>query len=81
MTDRKAQRIANSINLLAQLPDGDSLVFVLGTGSEASNVEALTSWIEGQADLLSIEQPDYMIEQLIHRLHNKLDGFSAYLYE
>ena len=81
MTNRNAKRIASSINLMAQLPDGDSLVYVLGTGNETSNIEALANWVEGQSDLLSLEQADYMVEQLIHRLYNKLDGFNSFLYE
>ena len=81
MTNRKAQQIANSINLLAQLPEGDALVQVLGDGSENSNVEALKHWVEGQEDLLTIEKPNDMVEQLIHRLHNKLDAFNSFLYE
>lgn len=81
MTDRKAQKIANSVNLMAQLPEGDALVHVLGDGSESTNLEALRHWIEGQDDLLELERPDFMVEQLIHRLHNRLDAFNSFLYE
>ena len=81
MKDRKALQIASSINLVAQLPDGDALVHILGAGDETSNLEALSKWIQGQEDLTSLEHPDFMIEQLIHRLHNKLDGFNSCLYE
>jgi len=81
MPNRKTQQIANSINLLAQLPQGDALVHVLGDGSESSNIEALGHWVEDQDDLLEVEKPDHMIEQLIHRLHNKLDTFNSFLYE
>lgn len=81
MTNRKTQQIANSINLLAQLPDGDALVHVLGDGDEITNLEALGHWVEGQEDLLELDKPDFMVEQLIHRLHNKLDAFNSCLYE
>jgi len=47
MTNRKTQKIARSINLLAQLPDGDALVHVLGDGNESTNLEALRHWVEG----------------------------------
>ncbi len=81
MTDRKTQKIARSINLLARLPDGDALVHVLGDGNESTNLEALRHWVEGQEDLLTIEQPDFLVEQFIYRLHNKLDGFNSFFYE
>ena len=81
MTNRKAQQIANSINMVAQLPEGDALVHILGDGNEATNIEALSHWIQMQVDLLSIEKADYMLEQLVHRLHNKLAGFNSFLYE
>lgn len=81
MTNRKAQQIANSINMVAQLPDGDALVHILGDGDENSNIEALSHWIQMQVDILSIEKADYMLEQLVHRLHNKLSGFNSFLYE
>ena len=81
MKNTKALQIANSINLVAHLPEGDALVYILGDGSESSNIEALSHWIQGQLDLLSLTQPDFMVEQLIHRLYNKLDGFNSCLYE
>lgn len=81
MTNRKAQQIANSINMVAQLPDGDALVHILGDGDENSNIEALSHWVQMQIDLLSIEKADYMLEKLVHRLHNKLAGFNSFLYE
>ena len=81
MTNRKAQQIANSINMVAQLPEGDALVHILGDGDESSNIEALSHWVQMQIDLLSIDKADYMIEKLVHRLHNKLSGFNSFLYE
>ena len=81
MIDKKALQIASSINLVAQLPDGEALVHILGRGDETSNLEALSTWIQSQEDLTSHEHPDFMVEQLIHRLHNKLDGFNSCLYE
>lgn len=81
MTNRKALQIASSINLVAQLPEGDALIHILGNGDESSNLEALSNWVRGQVDLTTEIQPDFMIEQLIHRLHNKMDGFNSCLYE
>jgi len=81
MTNRKAQQIANSINMVTQLPEGDALVHILGDGNEVTNIEALSHWIQMQVDLLNIEKADYMLEQLVHRLHNKLAGFNSFLYE
>lgn len=81
MKDSKTQQIANSITLMAQLPEGDALVHLLGDGTESSNLEALGHWIEGQEDLLDIEIPSHMVEQMIHRLHNQLDAFNSFLYE
>ena len=81
MTNRKAQQIANSINLIAQLPEGDALVHILGDGDESSNIEALSHWVQMQIDLLSIEKAEYMLEQLIHRLYSKLNAFNSFLYE
>ena len=81
MTNRKVQQIANSINMVAQLPDGDALVQILGDGNESTNIDAVSHWVQSQEDLLSIDKADYMLEQLVHRLHNKLAGFNSFLYE
>ena len=81
MKNRKVQQVANSLSMLANLPTGDALIHILGVGNEASNQEALCSWVRQQEDLLSIDKPDYMVEQLMHRLHSKLNSFSSYLCE
>ncbi len=47
MTDKKTQKIAGAVSLVARLPEGDCLVFILGAGNESSNLEALANWIEG----------------------------------
>ncbi len=77
MTNRKTQKIVYAVNLMARLPGGDCPVFILGAGNESNNLGALTSWIEGQKDLLAMEQPDFLVERLLHRLHNRLDAFSV----
>jgi len=79
MNIRKALQIANSINLIAKMPDGDALVHILGNGDESTNIDALSHWIQSQVDLLSIEKADYMLEKLVHRLHNRLSGFNSFL--
>ena len=81
MTNQKTKRIANSINLIAHLPEGDSLVYLLGTGDESNNLDALTSWVDQQSDLLTIEQPHFMIEQLTHRLQNKIHDMNSCCFE
>lgn len=74
-------KIARSMNHVAQLPEDDSLVFALGAGNEQNNVEALANWVKEQTDLLEMNRADHLLERLLHRLHNKLDSFNAFLYE
>ena len=76
MNDVKCEQISNSINLVAQLPKGDSLVHLIGTGEEKSNFEALTNWIQQQEDLLEIESSERRVERLIERLRNKVNSFT-----
>ncbi len=77
MTNRKTTQIANSIQLLAQIPIGDELVQIIGTGDESTNLEALGHWVEEQRDLLNIEEPSHMVEQFAHRLQIKIQELSA----
>ena len=76
MTRQQTSQLAKSIQLLAQLPDGEALVQILGQGTETSNEEALENWVGKQGDLLTIEEADFRLQQLMHRLRNTLDGFS-----
>jgi hypothetical protein len=77
MTNRKASQIANSIQFLVQIPVGDELVQIIGTGDESTNLEALASWIEEQSDLMDIEDPSRMVEQFAHRLQLKIQELST----
>ncbi len=73
MNNQKIMQIAASVNLMAQLPNGNALVQVLGYGNESSNLEALSHWIESQEDLLTIQKPVFLVEQLLFRLHSTLE--------
>jgi len=78
MDNQKAQQIANSITMIAHLPEGDALVHILGNGDEKKNIDAVSHWIHSQLDILTLGKPDFIVEQLVHRLHNKLDDFSTF---
>jgi len=78
MNDLKAKQIANSISMVAHLPDGDALVHILGNGDEKTNADALSYWIRSQIEQLTLGKPDFIVEQLMHRLHNKLDDFGTF---
>ena len=80
MKKYKIRQIAESVNLLANLPKGDALVHLIGNGNEASNLEALGSWVQEQEDLLLINRPDHRVEQLIFRLKNRLNDFCEVVY-
>lgn len=79
MNNQKIKQIANSMNLVAQLPNDDSLIHVIGTGYEKTNMDALCSWIEKQQDLLAIKKADACVEQLLYRLQTRLEEFCCVL--
>jgi hypothetical protein len=81
MANNKAKQFASSINYIAQLPQGDALVQAIGKGDESNNLDALSHWVERQSDLMVIDRPDYVVEQLMVRLHNKLDDFTSVFYD
>jgi acylphosphatase len=72
MNNKKINQIAKALNLLANLPDGDGYVQIIGNGDENSNLEALCYWVINQKDLLNTEHTSFLVEQLLMRL---LDTF------
>lgn len=81
MSNKKIEQLANTINLIMQIPDGDALVQIIGNGVEKNNKDAVKNWLETQKDLLDVEIADCRVQQLISRLQNKLEDFRFFLNE
>ena len=46
VSHRTCRRLASAIQVALRIPDGDSLVFLIGRGHEASNLDALETWVK-----------------------------------
>jgi len=79
MSNKNVDQLANTINLIMRIPEGDALVQLLGSGEEKNNIDAVKYWLEIQKDLLDIEIADYRVQQLISRLQDKLEDFSLFI--
>ena len=69
----KAEQIARAIALLAQLPDGNALVPILGDGTERSNLAALSSWVQRTYPAVATLSPTDQVTALATRLHTHFE--------
>ena len=45
-TENTYRRLANAMQQALLIPEGDALVFIIGKGTEDSNLEALETWVK-----------------------------------
>lgn len=69
----KAEQIARAVALLAQLPDGNALVPILGDGMERSNLAALSSWVQRLYPAVATLAPADQVIALTARLRTHLE--------
>lgn len=60
-----------------QIPDGDALVFVIGQGTESSNLAALETWVRETLPQLEEECGRAVLPFLLERLERTLNHWGA----
>lgn len=71
------RRLAKAMQYAMQIPDGDTLVFLIGKGNEQSNLEALETFVEETMLALEDECSVVMLPLLLDRLEQTLNHWSA----
>lgn len=71
------RRLAQAMQYAMQIPDGDTLVFVIGKGNEQSNLEALETFVEETMLALEDECSVVMLPLLLDRLEQTLNHWSV----
>lgn len=71
------RRLAKAMQYAMQIPDGDTLVFVIGKGNEQSNLEALETFVEETMLALEDECSVVMLPLLLDRLEQTLNHWSV----
>lgn len=72
-----SRRLAQTIQYVMQIPNGDALVFMIGKGNEKSNLEALETFVEETISMLEDEVGLVMLPLLLDRLEQTLNHWSA----
>lgn len=67
-TARTHRRLASAMQVALQIPEGEALVFLIGDGSEPSNLAALETWVRETLpqleDVCGRAALPYLIERL-----------------
>jgi hypothetical protein len=72
LTDAQVRRLAEVLAHAFHLTEGAALVWVLGSGQERDNREALAHWVRGQVSALDAEVAGALLPVLIKRLERTL---------
>ena len=65
---RTCRRLAQAMKVALQIPDGDNLVFLIGSGSESSNLDALETWVKENSSEFEYQCGIAMLPHLLSRL-------------
>lgn len=57
---RYTRNLAESLSLIARIPDGKQLVCILGKGDESNNLEALSTWINNELKICTLDQCSHL---------------------
>ncbi len=71
------RRLAYAMQVALQIPDGDALVFVIGQGTESSNLAALETWVRETLPQLEEECGRAVLPFLLERLERTLNHWGA----
>jgi len=61
----QTEKIADHLIFLLRIPDGNELVPYFGTGFEASNREALITWVDNMYPDIDTDEAEGRLEQLV----------------
>jgi len=57
---RYTRNLAESLSLITRIPDGKQLVCILGKGDESNNLEALSTWINNELKICTLDQCSHL---------------------
>lgn len=77
LDDQIYRRLAKAMQHAMQISDGDELVFLIGKGSECSNLEALETFVKETILTLEDECGVIVLPLLLDRLEQTLSHWSA----
>jgi len=66
------QKLVDALMFAFRINTDSSLVSVLGSGSESSNQEALTTWVHGTLEKPDLQLAECVLPRLIDRLEELL---------
>jgi hypothetical protein len=72
LTEAQVRRLAEVLGHAFRIGEGAALVWVLGSGSERDNHEALVHWVRGQVLELDAEVAGALLPVLLRRLERVL---------
>lgn len=73
---RYLRNLAESLAMIAKVPEGRHLIAVIGSGNERSNIEALVTWISAKEKTLrslrniGIDPLDYLYAEFLSEVSN-----------
>lgn len=71
------RRLARAMQAALQIPEGDALVFVIGHGTESSNLSALETWVRETLPQFEEECSRAALPHLLERLERTLNQWGA----
>lgn len=77
VSHRTCRRLASAIQVALCIPDGDALVFLIGRGHEASNLDALETWVKETLPQLEEEGGQAVLPYLLNQLENTMERWGA----
>ncbi|HIQ53229.1 MAG TPA: hypothetical protein EYH51_08215 [Pseudomonas pachastrellae] len=77
ISDHTCRRLARAIQFALRIPEGDALVFLIGRGHEASNLDALETWVSETLPQLEEECGKAVLPYLLDRLESTMDQWGA----
>jgi len=57
---RYTRNLAESLSLIAHIPEGKQLVCIIGAGNECNNIEALATWIDKELKNCTLDQCSHL---------------------
>ena len=77
VSQQTCRRLACAMQVALQIPEGDALVFLIGQGSENSNLSALETWIREMLPQLEEECGKAVLPFLLSRLESTIEQWGT----
>lgn len=71
------KRLASAMQVALHIPEGDALVFLIGRGTESSNLAALETWVRETLPQFEEECGRAVLPHLLERLERTLNQWGA----